>query len=55
MALTLPPPARLGGGMRGDLPEATQQALGKLLAACGLENDFAGGLPPSLQPIGWLC
>ena len=42
VALTLPPPARLDGGLRGELPQTTQQALGRLLQACGLETEFAG-------------
>ncbi len=39
----LPPPARLdAGAAEGALPRATQRALGKLLAACGLDAEFAG-------------
>ncbi|CAL8469784.1 g9326 [Coccomyxa elongata] len=42
--LVLPPPARLdAGAAEGALPRATQRALGKLLAACGLDAEFAGG------------
>ena len=41
--LVLPPPSRLdAGAAEGALPRATQHALGKLLAACGLDADFAG-------------
>lgn len=44
VSLTLPPPSRLGGQSVGPegFPPATEKALGKLLAACGLETHHKG-------------
>ena len=48
VSLILPPPGRLGAAYPGSdqLPPSTEKALGKLLAACGLENDFSQGTSP---------
>ena len=45
--------------MSDELPRATRKALGKLLDACGLDNEFTGGesshppddLEHSLRPV----
>ena len=44
VALTLPPPGRLSGAFPGSdqLSPTTEKALGRLLAACGLENHYGG-------------
>lgn len=60
VSITLPPPARLDvpSASPDQLPRATHLAIGKLLAACGLSDNFEGQLQQAFADscqLLWVC